>query len=319
MSLLSTRIIDKMMDRKRLANVDLNLMLALEALIVEKSVTRAAERLGRSQPGLSSALARLRRHFGDDLLVRGPRGYRLTPFAAAMSDEVREAADYAERVFGVASVFDAATCTRSFTIMASDYVIHTLGPLLMREMTLRAPRARMRLLHPSEMITDAHDNLLRELDAWILPRGINRPTSSAELFKDPWVCIASADNATFSDQPTREDLRQAQWVHWFRHQSNLLPSLSYLRNGHHDSQMIVVESVMAAPALIAGTERLAVVPSRVVACSAAKVRILRLPHSLPRLVEYMSWDEARERDPAHRWLREVVVRCGRELDDQATP
>jgi DNA-binding transcriptional LysR family regulator len=307
------------MDRKRLADVDLNLLLALEALIAEKNITRAAERLGRSQPTLSSALARLRRHFGDDLLVRGPRGYRLTRFAAAISDEVREAVDYAERVLGVASVFDAATSTRSFTIMASDYVIHTLGPLLIREMALRAPRMRMRLLHPGEMITDAHENLLREVDAWIRPQGINRPTSNVGLFEDPWVCIASADNAAISDQPTRDDLRQAQWVHCFRHQSTVLPTLSYLdRNGPHDSQMIVVESLMAAPALIAGTERLAVVPSRVVANSAAKVRILPLPHSLPLLVEYMWWDDDRERDPAHRWLREIVVRCGRELDDQAT-
>jgi DNA-binding transcriptional LysR family regulator len=69
--------------------------------------------MGRSQPALSTALARLRRHFGDDLLVRGPRGYRLTPFAAAMSHEVREAADYAERVLDIASVFDPATSTRS--------------------------------------------------------------------------------------------------------------------------------------------------------------------------------------------------------------
>jgi DNA-binding transcriptional LysR family regulator len=308
-------------DRRRIADVDLNLLLALEALIVERNVTRAAERLGRSQPTVSSALARLRRHFGDALLVRGAGGYRLTPFAAAMARDVMEAAENVDRVLGISSAFDPSSSRREFTLMMSDYVMHTLGPPLLQEMRRQAPGARLRLLQMSEVVTDDHESLLREVDGWILPPGFIRRTPHAEVYTDSWACIAAADNTTFGERLSLDDARRASWVHCFRHQPDMVPILRDVQmHGHSDAGAVVVESFMVAPALVAATESLAIVPERVATASSAPIRIVPFPRPLPPLVENLWWSVAHERDPAHRWLREITMACGRGLDeDRAAP
>ncbi|WP_433556110.1 LysR family transcriptional regulator [Pseudonocardia xinjiangensis] len=303
-------------DRRRIADVDLNLLLALEALIVERNVTRAARRLGRSQPTLSSALARLRRHFGDELLIRGPGGYRLTPFAAAIADDVITATESVDRALGITPAFDPRTSQREFTLMMSDYVMHTLGPLLARDMLLQAPRTRLRLLQISESITVDHGSRLREVDGWVLPPGFVRSTPHTSVYTDSWVCIAPADGTGLGEQLSLDEMRQASWLQCFRHQPEVVPILHDLQlYGRNDVATVVVESFMVAPALVAATTRLAIVPARIAAASTAPIRILPLPRPLPPLVQNLWWDATYERDPAHRWLRETVTACGRKLDD----
>src|SRR5690349_8785376 len=103
-----------------LAGLDLNLMVSLDALLQQRSVTRAAAAMGLSQPALSGSLARLRRHFDDELLTRVGNDYRLTPLAVQLKDLVRVALSGAERVFAAQPHFDPASSTRDFTILVSD-------------------------------------------------------------------------------------------------------------------------------------------------------------------------------------------------------
>jgi Bacterial regulatory helix-turn-helix protein, lysR family len=111
----------------QLASLDLNLILVLRELLRERNVTRAAERVGVTQPAVSAALSRLRRHFGDDLLVRVSRGYVLSPLAVQLERQVEEICAAAERLFSAGADFDPASTRREFTLMMADYTVAVLG------------------------------------------------------------------------------------------------------------------------------------------------------------------------------------------------
>src|SRR5687768_1337459 len=100
-----------------LGRLDLNLLVSLDAILQQRSVTRAAAQMGLSQPALSASLARLRRHFDDELLTRVGNDYRLTPLAAQLRESVRLALTGVERVFSAQPQFDPASCTREFRLL----------------------------------------------------------------------------------------------------------------------------------------------------------------------------------------------------------
>src|SRR5215218_3914438 len=129
-----------------IASLDLNLLVSLDALMQERSVTRAAARMGLSQPALSASLARLRRHFGDELLTRVGNEYRLTPLAVQLRELARLALSGVERVFTAQTEFDPASSRREFSLQVSDYVVAILGDTLAELLAEEAPNARLRFL-----------------------------------------------------------------------------------------------------------------------------------------------------------------------------
>ena len=123
-----------------LRGVDLNLLVALEALLEERNLTRAGARVNVTQPAMSSALTRLRRHFGDELLVRVDRSYQLTPFAERTLPLVRTALREAGRMLEVSPAFEPLTSTRQFAISVSDYALTVLTAPLTELLNQRAPQ-----------------------------------------------------------------------------------------------------------------------------------------------------------------------------------
>src|SRR6478752_10854470 len=111
-----------------LANLDLNLLVTLDAVLEQRSVSRAAEQLGLSQPAVSAQLSRLRRHFGDELLARFGNQYRLTPLAQQLRARVSTAVTGVERVFAAEPDFNPATTSREYSLIMSDYGVAVLGP-----------------------------------------------------------------------------------------------------------------------------------------------------------------------------------------------
>src|SRR6516162_4036011 len=109
--------------------LDLNLLLALGALLEDRNLTRAGERIGVSQPAMSAALARLRRHFGDELLEREGRGYRLTVFGEQLLPTVQDALRHMEATMQRSPRFDPADSDREFSVAASDYTVSILAGL----------------------------------------------------------------------------------------------------------------------------------------------------------------------------------------------
>src|SRR5262249_1597438 len=141
-------------DVMNLNSLDLNLVLALRALLEERNVTRAGQRIGLSQPAMSAALARLRRHFADELLARTDGQYELTARGRALLDRTAAACDLLERVFSSQPDFDPARADRDFTIFASDYAVTVFGAELARTVQAEAPGIRLRFRQTPMDITE---------------------------------------------------------------------------------------------------------------------------------------------------------------------
>src|SRR4051795_8619613 len=195
-----------------IASLDLNLLVSLDALLQERSVTRAAARMGLSQPALSASLARLRRHFGDELLARTGNEYRLTPLAVQLKELVRIALSGVERVFTAQPEFDPASSTREFTLLVSDYVVAILGDTLAELLGEEAPNTRLRLTPHSPAMVERADQVLLTADLMLLPRGFITDLSHCDLYRDEWVCVVAADNPVVGEGLTTEHLQSMRWV-----------------------------------------------------------------------------------------------------------
>jgi len=136
-----------------LRSVDLNLLVVLDALLRERHVTRAARTVGLSQPAMSSALARLRNVFKDELLVRTAAGMQPTPRAEALIEPVRQAIGQIERVLENDQGFDAANSERRFVLRLSDLLSYLILPRLMAEIGGSAPRIALDIKHLSPLRT----------------------------------------------------------------------------------------------------------------------------------------------------------------------
>ena len=199
-----------------LANLDLNLLVALRELLRERSVTRAAERLGVTQPAASAALSRLRRHFGDELLVRERGEYTLTALGAQLAEQADAVCAASERLFAASADFDPATSEREFTLVMADYTIVVMGEALSQVIARAAPRTRLHVRLVRESLSAEYAEGIRFIDGMVAPstHGFTLPdTRSAELFRDRWVCLVDARNPVLDAGRLRlEDLARLPWV-----------------------------------------------------------------------------------------------------------
>src|SRR3954447_14837259 len=196
----------------RLANLDLNLLVSLDALLDQRSVTRAAQQLGLSQPALSASLARLRRHFGDELLARTGNEYRLTPLAVQLKPRVRLALEGVERVFTAQPEFDPGVSTREFSVLMSDYAAAVLGSSVAALLSAEAPAARLRIAHNTPDAVDRADQTLQTTDLLVLPHGFITDLPHADLIRDRWVLLVSADNPDVGETVSLDQLQTIPWV-----------------------------------------------------------------------------------------------------------
>jgi DNA-binding transcriptional LysR family regulator len=167
-----------------LASLDLNLLVALRALLEERNVTRAGLRVGLSQPAMSAALARLRRHFGDELLVRNGNRYELTPLGTALHAPAVNSYAMLERLFTSRADFQPATERHEFTLLSSDYAIAVFGTALARVLHTEAPGVRLQFLNmPSEVVENA-ESVLSGVDGLLMPHGVIGDLPAVELYRD---------------------------------------------------------------------------------------------------------------------------------------
>jgi len=300
-------------------NVDLNLLTSLHALLEERSVSRAAARLNLSQPTLSTALGRLRRHFGDELLVRAGNGYILTPVAERLLESTGQALTWTDRVFDTRAGFIPEVAEREFTLVLSDAQLPVFGRELAAVLEREAPNVRIKFQHSTARLIAPDLEWLRTVDALVLPQGILSGVPSLDLYRDRWACVVSATGGTPSLH--RQDLAERPWVMPYHSRLPELAALNRLRqSGIEPRAAISTEDFLAVPHLVAGTDRIGLMPERVARLASADgaVTIADVPLELGLLVEALWWHPMHERDPAHRWLREVAVRAARHIED-ATP
>ncbi|GAA4667474.1 MULTISPECIES: LysR family transcriptional regulator [Amycolatopsis] len=307
-----------------LANLDLNLLVILRELIRERNVTRAAERVGVTQPAASAALSRLRRHFGDELLVRGKGGYVLSPLATQLAEQVEVVCAAAERLFAAGESFEPATSRREFTLLVADYTIAVLGEHLARLLDERAPRVRLHLrLVREAMAADVEENI-RLMDGMIAPpvgRFRLPGLRSAELFRDRWVCVVAEGNALLTtDEPTLDDLSRLSWVAPYHPNQGYPPAAPLSQQlaafGIQPRVVVRVESYQAVPHLVAGTDRVALLQERLARQVAGTLglRVLPCPGDPQPIVEKLWWHENFEDDPGHVWLRGLLTDAAKFLN-----
>ena len=295
-----------------LASLDLNLLVSLDALLQQRSVTRAASQMGLSQPALSASLGRLRRHFGDELLTRVGNEYRLTPLAVQLRDLARLALTGVERVFTAQPAFDPASSTREFSMLVSDYGVAVLGDTIAALLAEEAPNARLRLTANTPSAVDRADQILLSTDLLVLPHGFVSDLSHRDLYRDEWVCIVAADNEAVGEQLTVENLETLPWVVTFHGPTAATPAARQMRmRGIELNVHVVTENFLTVPSLVAGSGRIALLQRRLVELLPLNIglRALPPPVEVGQLLEAMWWHPVFDEDPEHAYLRDVVVRA----------
>lgn len=295
----------------RVNQVDLNLLVALDALLSERSVTRAAERLYVGQSAMSASLARLRNVFNDPLLVRGGRSLSvLTPLAESLVEPVREVLGSIEHLLTQRSDFDPAVDGRSFTIAASDYATLVLLRHVLESLDADAPKLRLTI---APLVADFVPLLERgEIDFAVLPRELNAPTSGygeRVLFQDRFVCVAWGENPLISETLTLEGLATLPYLGYEGHLMQSLAETWLDEAGVHRNVEATAQTFVLGPLLIRGTRLISVVHERVALElePVANCRILELPLTLPPVTETLIWNARFEEDPAHRWMRDRIA------------
>jgi DNA-binding transcriptional LysR family regulator len=293
-----------------LANLDLNLLLTLDALLREQNVTRTAESLGVSQPAVSGSLNRLRRHFDDQLLTRVGNRYELTPLAARVALLTGPALAGVRRVFDSTADFDPTELDREFTVVASDYASAVFGPLIARALAEYAPRARLRLQATTPAAVDHAAETLRNADGLLIPYGFVTGMPNLDLYEDRWVCIVSADNPEVTDVLTLPHLERLPWVVYFERPTAYAPAVRQLRLLGIDAQVeVVVDGFLQMPFLVAGTRRIALIQERLakLMMPVAGIRIMECPFEVVPLNESFWWNPIHTNDPVHAWFRDLLL------------
>jgi DNA-binding transcriptional LysR family regulator len=297
------------------ASLDLNLLVALDALLEQRSVTRAAEQLGLSQPALSASLARLRRHFGDELLTRVGNQYRLTPLAGQLRERTRVALSGVERVFTAQPDFDPATSTREFSVVMSDYGVNVLGAPVAAILAQEAPGIRLRLAANTPQVVDQASQVLTKTDLMVIPHGFIDDLPHQDLYSDDWVCVVSADNPDVGDSISAAQLRVMPWVATYHGPTASTPAARQMRmSGIEPHVQVVTETFLTVPRMVAGTGRVALLQRRLIDLlpDGLGIKALPCPFDAGPLVEAMWWHPMYTADPEHTYFRAIVARAAQQ-------
>ncbi|MEU6371610.1 LysR family transcriptional regulator [Streptomyces sp. NPDC046909] len=300
-----------------LSGLDLNLVLSLRALLEERNVTRAGRRVGLSQPAMSAALGRLRRHFDDDLLVRAGGQYELTALGRVLVGRTAAACDVLERVFTSRADFVADREEREFTLLASDYAVAVFGAALARAAHTEAPGVRLRFCRPPADPADLTETALSTVDGLLLPHGLIHGFPFVDLFSDRWAVLVAETNDEVTDRLTLNHLERLPWA-TYRRSHDTLAARQLGALGVVPRVEVCADSFQSLPLLVSGTRRVALVQHGLAALSGLPgVRVMEPPYETPPLREAMWWHPVHTHDAGHIWLRETAARVGMGLDTAA--
>jgi DNA-binding transcriptional LysR family regulator len=301
-----------MLHDRNLSAIDLNLLVILRALLNERHVTRAAQRIGLSQSATSHALARLRELLGDPLLVRSGRALTLTPRAASLLPALeRGLGDLASAIAGEPE-FDPSTARRTFAIGTSDYLqALIMGPLL-RELATRAPGIDLSVVvfpNVRELIDSSAIDL-----AVTVPSPEMRPLVHQALFEENFLCMVRRDHPEIKKRPSLDKyLGQRHVMVAPSGTPGSFVDTILAERGLQRRVALRVTNFLIAPVVVCETDFINTMPARL-ARQLAKIYPLRLvppPLELPTFEYGMYWHRRLDQDPAQRWLREFVARVSR--------
>lgn len=311
-------------DNINMASIDLNLLTALEALLTEASVTKAAARVGIGQSAMSHSLARLRVLFADELLTRTAKGMQLTPRARALHEPLKVALAGVAQLIARPDSFDPAKSDRVFHIGLPDSVEVLLGPDLLDYVAREAPMMGLRFHSTDER------QILDELDAGRIDIGIGLGTfpdgqlhhKQRILAKDSYLCMFNARTTGLKAPVSLEDYVR------FPH---VLTSLRKGERGVVDDALeklglsrhvaLTTPRFVAVPFLVAGAPVLTTMHARLAALFAEELKLTLSPApvTLPEISISMLWHASHDADSGHRWLRQTIERLNAATQSQPAP
>lgn len=295
------------MHEKHLAQVDLNLLPALVALLEERHVSRAAERVNLSQPAMSRALQRLRHALADELLIRSANGYVLTRRAERLQSQLGDLLPQLSSLF-TREVFDPSEAEQLFRLAGTDYAVNAFGPALCRRILAESPRSTLQF-------DRWHDGVLDDVERGTIDLvflGIGGPPRlrSERLFEDRYVCVVSSDHplATKKSLTLSDYLRCAHVLVGVENDEQPAIDQRLRALGTSRAASLTVPYHTTALYAIDGTQLVATLPWRLVSSSAATEarRVLAAPQEIATMNYSMAWHRRLDHDPAHLWLRQTI-------------
>ncbi|MCX4618316.1 LysR family transcriptional regulator [Streptomyces albogriseolus] len=287
----------------RLASVNLNLLVPLLALLEERSVTRAAERVGLSQPAMSHALTRMRRMLGDELVVRQGSGVTLTPRAVELLEPLRAALQQTARVVNLPH-FDPATDRRVITVAMTTSTAFVVGPRLARLLAERAPHATLRV-RTFTVPTEA-TFVEQGVDVVLLSEGHHAPHPRERLYDDRLVVVASPDSPPDADALTLISTQPHIVVDTRR---RVFPYAELEERGIPYRVGLLSSDYLLVPFLVARAGGVALLRHQVATAmrELSGLRIEEFPFPLPGLGIDMVWNPRLADQPFLQWLRELLL------------
>jgi DNA-binding transcriptional LysR family regulator len=288
--------------------VDLNLIPPLVALLEERQVSRAAERIGLSQPAMSRALQRLRRLLDDPLLIRDATGYRLTARAESIQNQLGTVLPQLETLFAPEH-FDPRTASAPVHLAATDYAVQAFGPAICHELLRQSAAAPVRF-HSWSHETVAEQIRDSGVDLGLYGGYTTAELNSEELLVERFVCVVAAGHPLANgDGVALADYRRARHVIVDVHdgvQPDIDLPLAKLRSTRQAAVTVPYHAVAAQ--LLPGTDLVATLPSHCVKSLtlANDLRVLRAPEEIATMAYRMVWHPAFDNDARHQWLRGVV-------------
>lgn len=301
-----------------LHGIDLNLLVAFDALMAERSVTRAGTRVGRTQPAMSAALSRLRALLQDELFVRGPSGLQPTPRALDLAEPIGRALAEIQRTLDFTQQFDPRSSVLTFNLGLSEHPTFVLLPGLAEMLREAAPgiTLRVRTFTARDDAVAMLDGGEADLAVGVPPMGTTGRILTRPLFEERFVCIVRKGHAA-AGAPL--DLRA------FMGLSHLLVSPENERFGHVDAALakqglkrrlaLTLPQMYAAPMLVARSDMISTVMASVVAASgrAGELCVLDPPLDLDPVPFVLSWHRRNDVHPAQRWLRDCIASLAAEV------
>jgi LysR family transcriptional regulator, nod-box dependent transcriptional activator len=303
----------------RFNRLDLNLLVALDALLTERSITRAGERLNLSPSATSNALARLREYFDDQLLVQVGRRMDLTPRAEGLQEAVRDVLLRVDSTIAIQPAFDAARSDRVFRIFVSDYTQLVFVPHLLA--LAHAERCSVgfeflpQVAHPQRALERGEADLL------IIPRHFLSPDHPEELlYTEDFVCVVWRDGTLARGTLSFERYLAAGHV-VMQPQGNTGDSFeAWFAKRFGVTRRVAVTSYgfSALPAMVVGTDLVATVHARLARAMQAAWPITLHPPPLPitPMEQGVQWHKYRTQDPGLAWLRQLLRRAAVRMDAQ---
>ncbi|MFB9680748.1 LysR family transcriptional regulator [Streptosporangium vulgare] len=303
-----------------MARPDLNLLVTLDVLLEEGSVTRAGERLALSPSAMSRALARLRRATGDPLLVRAGRGLVPTPRALELRARVRGLVQEAEEVLRPAEKLDLATLERTFTLRSSDGFVERFGPALVAMVGRQAPGVRLRLTRKTRKDVGPLRDGGVDLETGVVEHAMPPDVLSRPLFTDRFIGVVRRKHPLSTGKVTPARYASSRHVHVSRRGlTEGLVDEALRPTGRRREIVTVVDGFGAALALAKASDLVATVPERHTANLRRGMCSFELPFRAPEVTVSLLWHVRLDADPAHRWLRDCVIGvCLRETGTEGT-